>query len=129
MAGLYQPVIDAVKSLDFSILSIFGVGCVAGLLTFSHVLSWMLKHYRNISIAFLTGLMLGALGKVWPWKETLTTRVNSSGEVIPLLQSNISPFDYEAITGQSAYLEASIGFMVLAIVLVALLEWVSTIKK
>lgn len=129
MAGLYQPVIDAVKNLDVAVLSIFGVGCVAGLLTFSHVLSWMLKHYRNISIAFLTGLMLGALGKVWPWKETLTTRVKSSGEVVPLLQSNVSPFDYEAITGHSAYLMESIGLMLLAIALVALLEWVSTVKK
>ena len=72
--------------------------------------------------------MLGALGKVWPWKETLQTRINSAGEQVPLIQANVSPFDYEMITGQPAYLVESIGLMIFAIVLVAFIEWLGSKK-
>ena len=122
MLGLYSAVMEAVKSLDIMTLAIFGSGCLIGLLTFSHVLSWLLNKYHNLTISLLTGFMIGALGKVWPWKETLQTRINSSGEEVPLLQSNISPFAYENITGQSAYLMESVALMALAIVLVLAIE-------
>ncbi|USE33966.1 DUF368 domain-containing protein [Endozoicomonas sp. SCSIO W0465] len=123
MMGLYSPVIDAVKSLNFTVLMIFGLGCIGGLLSFSHVLSWLLKKHRDLAISLLTGLMLGALGKVWPWKVTLESRVNSSGDLVPLIQTNVSPMNYEGITGQPAYLVESIGLMIFAIVLVAIIEW------
>ena len=122
MMGLYGPVIDAVKNLDISVLLIFGVGCIGGLLSFSHVLSWLLKKHRDQTLAFLTGLMLGALGKVWPWKETLETRINSAGEQVPLIQANVSPMEYELITGQPAYLYESVSLMLFAVALVMLIE-------
>lgn len=128
MMGLYGPVIDAVKNLDLGVLAIFGTGCIAGLLSFSHVLSWLLHRHRDLALSLLTGLMLGALGKVWPWKETLQTRINSAGEQVPLIQANVSPFDYEMITGQPAYLVESIGLMIFAIVLVAFIEWLGSKK-
>ncbi len=128
MMGLYGPVIDAVKSLDFSVLIVFGLGCIGGLLSFSHVLSWLLKKHRDLAISLLTGLMLGALGKVWPWKETLETRVNSSGEMVPLIQTNVSPLNYEGITGQPAYLVESVGLMIFAIALVVMIEWLGSKK-
>ncbi|WP_067518370.1 DUF368 domain-containing protein [Endozoicomonas ascidiicola] len=123
LMGLYSPVIEAVKALDLGVLLIFGAGCIGGLLSFSHVLSWLLKRHRDLAIALLTGLMLGALGKVWPWKETLSTRVNSSGSEVPLVQVNISPFDYEMVTGHPAFLLESFALMIAAIVLVATIEW------
>lgn len=128
MMGLYGPVIDAVKNLDLVVLAIFGSGCVGGLLSFSHVLSWLLKKHRDLALSLLTGLMLGALGKVWPWKETLTSRINSAGEQVPLIQTNVSPMDYEMITGQPAYLVESIGLMIFAIALVGTIEWLGSKK-
>ena len=120
--GLYGPIIDAIKSLNFSVLIVFGLGCIGGLLSFSHMLSWLLKRHRDLAISLLTGLMLGALGKVWPWKETLETRINDSGERVPLIQVNVSPMNYEGITGQPAYLIESAGLMIFAIVLVLMVE-------
>ncbi|MBQ5945259.1 DUF368 domain-containing protein [bacterium] len=38
---------------------------------FSNVLSWLFKHYKMITLASLTGFMLGSLNKIWPWKETI----------------------------------------------------------
>ncbi|PKH06089.1 DUF368 domain-containing protein [Moritella sp. Urea-trap-13] len=122
MLGMYAPVLAAAKSLDIITLGTFAVGCVIGLLTFSHVLTWVLKHYHDIALTFLTGLMIGTLGKVWPWKETLTWRTNSSGLEVPLLERNLSPFSFEQVTGQPALLAYAIVAMLIAIGLILLLE-------
>ena len=74
-------------------------------------------------MALLTGFMLGSLNKVWPWKQTLTTRVNSHGEVVPVDQVNVLPQAYWDVTGLDPQLGGSIGLMVAAIVLVLGIEW------
>lgn len=125
LLGMYGPILGAAKSLDILTLGLFASGCVIGLLTFSHVLSWVLRHYRDIALTFLTGLMIGTLGKIWPWKETLTWRTNSSGEQVPLLEQNLSPLSFEHITGQPALLGYAILAMILGIALVWGLEKVA----
>ncbi|MFT7681632.1 MAG: putative membrane protein [Moritella dasanensis] len=122
MLGMYTPILAAAKSLDIITLGTFATGCAIGILSFSHVLTWVLKHYRDIALTFLTGLMIGTLGKVWPWKETLTWRTNSSGLEVPLLERNLSPFSFEQVTGQPALLAYAIVAMLAAIVLILMLE-------
>jgi putative membrane protein len=34
----------------------------------------MFNHYKNITLALLTGFILGSLNKIWPWKKVLETR-------------------------------------------------------
>jgi len=72
---------------------------------------------------FDIGLMLGSLNKVWPWKETLTWRTNSSGENVPVLQQNLLPGAYGDLTGQDPQLLLAILLAVGGIVLVLGLEW------
>ena len=122
MLGMYAPILAAAKSIDIVTLGTFAAGCAIGILTFSHVLTWVLKHYRDITLTFLTGLMIGTLGKVWPWKETLTWRTNSSGLEVPLLERNLSPFSFEQVTGQPALLAYAIVAMLAAIILILVLE-------
>lgn len=122
LIGMYAPVLGAVKSFDINVLALFLTGCVAGLLSFSHVLSWLLKHFRDLTLVFLTGLMLGTLPKIWPWKETVSWRTNSKGEQVPLVEHNLTPFDFEAVTSQSSQLGMAILCMLFAIVLVLGLE-------
>jgi len=122
LIGMYAPVLSAVKSFDINVLTLFLTGCVAGLLSFSHVLSWLLKHFRDLTLVFLTGLMLGTLPKIWPWKETISWRTNSKGEQVPLVEHNLTPFDFEAVTSQSSQLGMAILCMLFAIVLVLGLE-------
>lgn len=122
LIGMYAPILNAVKTMQLDVLALFAAGCAAGLLTFSHVLSWLLKHHRDVAISFLTGLMLGTLPKIWPWKETLTWRVNSHGEQEPLLQQNLSPFDFEQVTHQPPQLLLAVFLMVAAFFLVLGLE-------
>tara|TARA_B100000780_G_scaffold161805_1_gene113097 strand:+ start:1481 stop:2407 length:927 start_codon:yes stop_codon:yes gene_type:complete len=94
LLGAYKPVLDAVSSNDFKTILIFMAGAVIGLLTFSRVLKWLFKHYKNLTLAALTGFIIGSLNKIWPWKETLTWRINSQGIKTPFNQESISPFSY-----------------------------------
>lgn len=128
LMGLYATVLEAVKTLDLYVLTIFASGCLVGLLSFSHVLSWLLRKHRDLALSLLTGLMMGALGKVWPWKQTLETRINSSGEEIPFLQVNVSPLHYENVTGEPAYFVMACVLMLTAIVMFLTIEWLGNRK-
>lgn len=126
LLGMYTPILNAVKALQVDILSLFLLGCIIGITSFSHLLSWLLKHYRDITLTFLTGLMLGTLPKIWPWKQTISWRINSHGEQIPVEQHNLSPFDYEQVTAQPTQLGIAIVCMLCAIILVLGLEKLAT---
>lgn len=122
LLGMYAPVLGAVKAFDLPILTLFLTGCVVGILSFSHLLSWLLRRFRDFTLVFLTGLMLGTLPKIWPWKETISWRVNSKGEQVPLVQHNLSPFEFEALTAQSSQWLLAIVLMLCAVGLVLGLE-------
>jgi len=100
LLGKYQYILEAVNQKDFLTLAIVAAGACIGIVAFSRLLGWLLKHYHDLMVAVLTGLMLGSLRKVWPWKETLDTMVNRHGEVIPIVQRNILPsqWDMEILT-------------------------------
>ena len=123
MLGMYGHILAAIKGLDFVTIGIFGTGCVLGLLSFSRVLNWLLRHYHEMTMALLAGFMIGSLNKVWPWKETLSYRTNSHGEQVPLVQVNVSPTEYAQLVGVDAQLLAAVGLMVTAILLVGGLEF------
>lgn len=93
--GAYKTLSTAIHDIDIKKLLIFTSGAIIGLLSFSHVLKWLFKHYHNITFALLTGFIFGSLNKVWPWKNTLSWHTNSKGIKTPLLQESISPFSFE----------------------------------
>jgi putative membrane protein len=118
LLGLYTQVLSAVKNFEIVILIVFAAGCAAGLLSFSRLLNWLFDKYQNLVMALLTGFLLGSLNKVWPWKETLTTRINSHGLEVADQQQNISPFVYQQITGIESQLVIALFFAVLGAILV-----------
>ena len=122
LMGKYEYILSALKELKIAVIVVFAIGCVSGLLTFSHILTWLLKKYHDIAVALLAGFMVGSLNKVWPWKITLTTFVNSEGEVKPVIQDNILPFDYFMQTGYEAHLIAAILLAFAGFILVIFLE-------
>lgn len=71
LLGKYFFIMEAVKTLDLKVIAIFGIGACVGIASFSRLLSYALSHMRNITLAVLSGFMLGSLNKVWPWKETI----------------------------------------------------------
>jgi len=75
--GFYAPTIDAVNDLDFGYLSVFVLGAIVGLAMFSTALRWLLVNKRRITLAVMTGLMLGSLRSLWPWQDNLGQPVSS----------------------------------------------------
>ncbi|CCN63083.1 conserved hypothetical protein [Vibrio nigripulchritudo SO65] len=126
LLGMYGPILAAAKGLQIDVLMLFMLGCVVGILSFSHVLSWLLKNFRDYTLTFLTGLMLGTLPKIWPWKETISWRTNSKGEQVPLVQHNLSPFEFESVIQQPSQLTLAIVMMLVGIGLVWGLEKVGS---
>ena len=114
LLGAYKPVLNALNNKDFKTILIFMAGAVVGLLTFSRVLKWLFKHYKNLTLAALTGFIIGSLNKIWPWKETLTWRTNSHGVEVPFNQQSVSPFSFDGDAQLTmAILLAVIGFAII----------------
>lgn len=69
--GAYTSVITALSNFDILRIGAFAVGALIGLLTFSRVLSRILKRHHSTTIALLTGFLLGSLHVLWPWKKQI----------------------------------------------------------
>ena len=69
LLGKYKYILSAVNSRDILTLAIVLAGAAIGLTTFVRLLSWLLDKYRNITMTLLTGLMIGSLRRLWPWKS------------------------------------------------------------
>ena len=88
LLGKYKIVLEALNNFNFDILIFFLLGSISGILLFSRFISLLLSNYYNATILVLSGLMIGALNKIWPWKYN---------------NFNISPNDYHNLTGSDDY--------------------------
>ncbi|MGS2719085.1 DUF368 domain-containing protein [Paraglaciecola aestuariivivens] len=122
LLGMYAPMLNAIKDFQLFTIALFASGCVAGLLSFSHVLSWMFAHHKTKTLALLGGFMLGSLNKVWPWKETIEVVIDRHGKTIPLVQDNILPSTFSTLNNQPSLVLYAIGLMLLGMLLVLGLE-------
>lgn len=123
--GAYKTLSDAIHDIDIKKIILFVAGAVIGLLSFSHVLKWLFKHYYNITLALLTGFILGSLNKVWPWKETLTWHTDSKGIKSPVLQESVSPFSFQG----NSMLAFALILMILGFLTIFILEKVGSKKQ
>ena len=123
LLGSYKTILDAVHERDFVMIATVALGAVFGLLSFARLLKWMFHHYKNSTLALLTGFILGSLNKIWPWKEVLETKVFDD-KIIPIVERNVSPFAFE----QDPQLFAAIGLAVAGFSLIFILERLATKK-
>jgi len=129
LLGKYEFILTAVTEFDLIIIFIFGAGAIVGLLSFSNLLSWLLKNFHNITISVLAGFMIGSLNKVWPWKETIETFINKEGIEKPLIVKNILPQTYTEITGFDSQLLPAICLALIGAILIIVVEWLSAHGK
>jgi len=117
LLGSYLTVLDAVNDRDFVKIGLFAAGALVGLLSFSRALKWMFERFHDITVALLSGFLLGSLNKIWPWKNALITTVKHPGEpneqVVVIDDEKLWPWDYTEVTGQPDFtLEAIALFFV-----------------
>jgi putative membrane protein len=123
LLGVYKPVLDAIHDKDFKTLIVLISGAVVGLLTFSRLLKWLFDKYHTLTLAALTGFILGSLNKIWPWKKIISSEM-IDGKLKILQEESISPFAYQGNPELLwAILLTAIGFLVIVI-----LEKSATVK-
>ncbi|MBA4746400.1 MAG: DUF368 domain-containing protein [Muricauda sp.] len=123
LLGSYKTILDAVHERDIKIILTVGVGAIFGLLSFARLLKWMFNHYKNITLALLTGFILGSLNKIWPWKKVLETKTFGEKTIV-VDDMNVLPGAFE---GDSKLILA-IVLAILGFSLIFILEKVASKK-
>ena len=130
LMGSYETVMNTINTFRTGLFSFdwdllwpaltklftFALGALLGLKMFSKILTWMFERHQNVTLALLTGFMLGSLNKIWPWKEVISTRINSHGETVPVIEKSIFPQQFD---GDPQYLGVAllmlVGFLIIFI--------------
>ncbi|MCP4882397.1 MAG: DUF368 domain-containing protein [Flavobacteriales bacterium] len=94
LLGMYKPVLDAINDKNIGLLATLMLGAVVGLLSFSRLLKWLFDHYANLTLAVLTGFIIGSLNKIWPWKEVLEAEM-INGKLKILKEKSVLPASYD----------------------------------
>ncbi len=122
LMGNYElVVIRGISDMNFAVLIPFAAGCVVGIIAFSHVISWVMKKFRDQTIAALTGFVAGSMLLVWPWK-TAIPKLDSLGSVIMRKGK-------EVVAGYKWYMPefnaetlAALGLMAAGVIIIILIE-------
>lgn len=116
LMGKYEYIFSSLKEFNLAVIITFALGCVTGLLSFSHILSWMFKKYKDATIALLAGFMIGSLNKVWPWKEVLQ-KVTINGKEKIIQEGNLLPSKFTEVTGMPNQLWIAVALFIFGIIL------------
>jgi len=107
--------VTAVTELNVILLGVFFLGSAFGLMSFSHILAWVLKKYKDETLGILTGFIIGSLSIIWPWKEIAESLiVNGKEKVISYNSYFPSEFNTQTLL--------AFALMILGYFLVYLLE-------
>ena len=126
LLGKYEYIITAVSEFNIPVLLTFLVGAVAGIVAFSHLLSWLLKNYHGMTVALLTGFMVGSLNKIWPWKITDTELVNGIAFDV---EKNVLPNTFEQVNGSDPLVWQAILMCIIGILLIWGIEKLAVVLK
>jgi putative membrane protein len=119
--GLYRFVIEAIADFNLLLLASFAAGCGIGIVAFSQLLSRLLARFKNETLAVLTGVMLGSLVKIWPWRHTTSYQIKSDGSQTPLVEEPVLPWAYMDLTGADPqFMLAAAGFLAGAVAVLGL---------
>ncbi|WP_149276899.1 DUF368 domain-containing protein [Pareuzebyella sediminis] len=130
LRGDFSFVNNQVRLDTLKILAVFTLGSATGLVSLSHLLSYVLKHFKHVTTAVIIGFITGSLGVVWPWKKTIF-KTDASGQT--LLDSNGKEIivNYERYFPNFSSAETwwALLFVLLGIFILLGLEWYGKNRK
>lgn len=129
LLGQFGYLTAAFAEFSIWIILIFSAGYLLGLIGFARLLGHLLKKFRRPILAILTGIMLGFLNKVWPWREVLEFATNRKGIQVPAFDRSILPWDYLETTGKDPQVFQAILMMALGVFIVILIEKIASRRK
>lgn len=123
VAGNFSFIHDEARIRLLKVLIVFTLGSVTGLVTFSHILTYILKHHKSVTISAIIGFIVGSLGVVWPWKETIY-QVSEQGKILVDSKGSKIISNYERfIPDPNSETYLAIAYIALGILVVLALEW------
>ena len=110
--------------------AIFTAGSITGLVLFSNILSYVLKKFKQVTLATIIGFIAGSLGVIWPWRNEVFVK-NKSGEILYNSVGNpiIEYYDYYFPDLSNTKFWFITLFIILGILIVTLLEKYGVQKK
>jgi putative membrane protein len=129
LLGKYQYVLSGFISLNALIIAFFLTGSFFGILYSARFIRWMLAHYHGVTVALLSGLTIGALNKLWPWRNVVEYATTGMGDRIPAHDQSILPWQYVAITGKDPQVFQAILMMAIGVFIVVLVEKIAARLK
>lgn len=119
LLGAYQFMLQALLSFELFSILVFVSGCLCGLLAFSRLIAWLLRHFHALTYSFISGMLLGSLWVLWPWQRAVSSYLDADGEAHALRTLPVWPLNYEEVTGN----EPGIALALLLVVVGAALVW------
>jgi putative membrane protein len=117
---------------------VFGLGMIVGLVTMARFLTWSLKKHKNITFALLTGFMIGALNKLWPWRVPVNV-MDENDNIVEfskgmefdkvISEYSTSPSGYLENIGEPSFLVGVIVFFFVGLLLVLGMDYFSKNKS
>ena len=105
------------------VLAVFTLGSMVGLVTFSHILNYILKHYKSITISSIIGFIVGSLGVVWPWKKTIYKITEEGNFILDSAGAKVVENYKRFIPSWNQETMLAIAYIILGILIVLALEW------
>lgn len=121
-SGNFNFIYNETRMRMLEVLAVFTLGSVTGLVTFSHLLSYILKHYKSITTASIIGFIVGSLGVVWPWKKTIYKYTDNGSFLLDSRGEKIIENYKRYIPELTAETYFAIGFILLGFAIVIGLE-------
>ncbi len=115
---------DQERMRILTILAVFTAGSAAGLVTLSHVLGYVLKHYKKITTAVIIGFITGSLGVIWPWKRTIF-KTDTLGNLLLDTNGDRIILNYERYWPNLSTMETwgAVFFIIFGIFVLLSLDW------
>ncbi|WP_431135022.1 DUF368 domain-containing protein [Psychroserpens mesophilus] len=123
ITGDFSFVKNEVRLRLLKVLGMFTLGSITGLVTFSHVLSYVLKHYKSITTASIIGFIIGSLGVVWPWKETIFKTQEDGGFLLDSRGEKIIANYKRFLPELHSETYFAFAYIIIGILVVLALEW------
>jgi uncharacterized membrane protein len=121
--GNFEFIKNEVRMRMLKVLGVFTLGSVVGLVSFSHILNYILKHYKNITLATIAGFIIGSLGVVWPWKTTEYKTYEDGSLILDSTGKQIIENYKRFLPELHSETYIAIAYIALGILIVLGLEW------
>ncbi len=123
ISGDYSFLENTARIRMLQVLAVFTTGSVVGMVSFSHLMNHLLQKFKVQTIAVIKGFIIGSLGVVWPWKNTVYKTAADGTFLVTNHNEKIIENYKRFIPELSTNTLTAVGFIALGILAIVTLEW------